>query len=325
MKRIRTGVWAAAGGCVFAAAVSGKVYGTSLSSDAGTTASSPAATGTAPMSPAAPTASTATADETASPTQPAATTTRGTACPAGLPGPDLVFIPAPVPFCIDGREVTQGQYGEFLNAAAAAAPQQPDECSWNDRFEPIPYDPTTDVPQPAGYCPAGLFDPAAHPDQAARCVDWCDARAYCAWAGKRLCGAIGGHMTLDAVATTERNPQMMEWQYVCTGAGKYVFPYGDTYAPGRCIDETSGRSAHIAVFGSRECTGVEPPYSDVSDMVGNVFEWNADCDKSGGSCAIMGGYGLGTGESCAGSSGRTSKVKTAWDIGFRCCADAVMP
>src|SRR5688572_3587830 len=60
-------------------------------------------------------------------------------CRTGLPGPELVFIPAPgAPYCIDSREVKQSEYAAFLKAAQETAPSQPAECNWNDRLAPIP-------------------------------------------------------------------------------------------------------------------------------------------------------------------------------------------
>lgn len=83
--------------------------------------------------------------------------------------------PAPVDvgtYCVDSTEVTGRQYLEFLAAKAGDTSGQPVDCSWNTTFEP-----------------AADIDPNEYP---VAFVDWCDALAYCTWAGKRLCGKIGG-------------------------------------------------------------------------------------------------------------------------------------
>jgi len=84
-------------------------------------------------------------------------------CPSGH-GPVMVRVGT---FCIDSTEVTSEQYNDFLLAGPAALAPQPAECSWN-----------------VSYLPGGgwVFDPS-QPTLPIANVDWCDAYAFCRWAG----------------------------------------------------------------------------------------------------------------------------------------------
>jgi formylglycine-generating enzyme required for sulfatase activity len=249
----------------------------------------------------------------------------GTTCPFALRGPDLVFVPAPIPYCIDAREVTAAQYGEFLAAADAATAYQATQCSWNSSFIPLRYDGGDTLP--LGSCPASnaIFDTAAHQDEAIGCVDWCDARAYCAWAGKRLCGVIGPRPQLDQ-DTLARDPTITEWQYACTNAGTHAYPYGDVYVAGKCADVNSIALLRAGT-GSTTCVGSAAPYDEIRDLVGNRFEWTADCDATFDNCLNQGGQysGPGVTHSCADSGGWAYSHLTNAGIGIRCCADAIAP
>ena len=88
------------------------------------------------------------------------------ACEQGL-GPPAVRVEG---VCVDSTEVTNAHYQAFLEQMPSAA-AGPDVCDWNDSFVPQGWPLAT-----------GTED---HPVGG---VDWCDANAYCAWAGKRLCG-----------------------------------------------------------------------------------------------------------------------------------------
>jgi hypothetical protein len=98
-------------------------------------------------------------------------------CPSGLPGPAMVPAGAfALPtMCIDATEVTNAHYAAFL-ASSPAPGSGPGACTWNVRYEPLFH-----WPPPPERAAFPVVD-----------VDWCDAFAYCAWAGKRLCGDPGG-------------------------------------------------------------------------------------------------------------------------------------
>ena len=55
------------------------------------------------------------------------------------------------------------------------------------------------------------------------CVDQCDAKLYCQWAGKRLCGAIGA--TPLALADVN-DPTRNQWMNACASGGSDTWPYG---------------------------------------------------------------------------------------------------
>jgi molybdopterin molybdotransferase len=55
-------------------------------------------------------------------------------CPTGM-----VYIPVDDgPFCIDAREVSQKDYGDFTRSVGDDLPPQPAECEWNELLEPLP-------------------------------------------------------------------------------------------------------------------------------------------------------------------------------------------
>ena len=85
-------------------------------------------------------------------------------------------------YCIDDTEVTNGDYDRFVRAnvpAVGTGSTQPAACVANTTF-----------------IPAGAWPPAQPLSTSfgipVRHVDWCDALAYCKWAGKVLCGDVAG-------------------------------------------------------------------------------------------------------------------------------------
>ncbi len=103
-------------------------------------------------------------------------------CPSG----PMVTIQRPVsyggPFKIDAHETTVAEYAEFLEAARAGiVPVQKDEhCAWNYTYEP-------DAECIKTISDTGELDYCTGSATPIYCIDQCDAKAYCEWAGKRLC------------------------------------------------------------------------------------------------------------------------------------------
>jgi gamma-glutamyl hercynylcysteine S-oxide synthase len=127
-------------------------------------------------------------------------------------------------FHMDRYEVSNAEFRQFLQASGY---QPADRHNFLRHWH--------------GGFPEGLAD---HP------VTWVslqDARAYAAWAGKRL-------------------PSDIEWQYAAQGTTGYDWPWGKDFDPGLCNSDTPGTtainaySANVSPFG-------------VCDLVGNVWEW----------------------------------------------------
>jgi formylglycine-generating enzyme required for sulfatase activity len=199
-------------------------------------------------------------------------------------------------YCIDATEVTNVAYAAFLEAHYDPSLQPPECSSWKADFTPEKWSPTTLLQQPR--------QPVVN-------VDWCDAFAFCAWAGKRLCGRIGGGNASGSPTTGS------QWFEACSKSGARTFPYGDTYRPAACA---VGVNALVDVGSMPSCEG---SYSGLFDMSGNVAEWEDACASAGPTddCAIRGGSYQSTDQeaTCAAQS-QSSRRRGDDTIGFRCCS-----
>jgi len=225
-------------------------------------------------------------------------------CPKGLPGPSLVEITAPdgTKYCIDSTEVTGGHYRDFRDAKKQDMTGQPAGCEDNAAYDDAW---TQDYPTET--------EPAFN-------VDWCDAYMYCQWAGKHLCGAVGG----GAIASMAdmNDPQKSEWYNVCSSGGAYSYPYGNTYDPTGCntydYAGVVGRPRDVPALPT--CHGPDTPFDSVFDMCGNVSEWVnwSDGDRRG---FVGGAYNLPSMTCIAQPTSLGKWDATSVNRGFRCCAD----
>jgi formylglycine-generating enzyme required for sulfatase activity len=124
-------------------------------------------------------------------------------------------------FEIDRTEVTQEQYAACVQAKACGAPV----CAWD--------------------CTKTAY-PAA-------CIDWAQAKAYCAWAGKRL-------------------PTEAEWEKAARGTDGRIYPWGND--PPDCAHLNMSSCGEQAVPVGTFPAGASP-YGAL-DMAGNVVEILAD-------------------------------------------------
>jgi formylglycine-generating enzyme required for sulfatase activity len=194
-------------------------------------------------------------------------------------------------FYIDQYEVTTSRYATFFQETGRAAPKYwPEQVLKQHERKPI----------------IGM--------------DWNDAQAYCAWAGKRL-------------------PTEAEWEKAARGTDQSLYPWGnEPSSEQRKSFYFEGLYEGLTNVGSVE--GGKSPYGSY-DMAGSVWEWTADWyDESyygkspkgnpqgpssgkervlrGGSCNFM---------PCDGRSAfRFRYPPTSWHmgsitIGFRCAQD----
>jgi formylglycine-generating enzyme required for sulfatase activity len=162
-------------------------------------------------------------------------------------------------FCIDTTETSNIQYAQFLQAVGDGPGAQPPECAAAPSHRPA-----TGVP--LDYLPVAN-------------VNWCDAYAYCRWAGKRLCGEIGGAGNVSAWTSAADD----EWYAACTRAGTRMYPYGPAYQPAACNGGGPGIVKHtVSVASMPTCVG---GYDGLFDMSGNVWEWEASCTTTANSLA----------------------------------------
>jgi formylglycine-generating enzyme len=231
-------------------------------------------------------------------------------CP-GEAGPKMVRVGS---YCIDSTEVTGADYAAFV-ATDAGGSFAPPACAWKQG----------DYQNPGGII-NGADGPAGD-------VDWCDAYVYCKWAGKRLCGAIGG----GSVPFAEYADAVVDqWFAACGGTKHLAYPYGNAFDEDKCNGLLAdggypgGASTYtiVAVTDNPGCVG---GYPGIYDMSGNAAEWEDSCDESGGGdaaaqpCHYRGGsaHSDSTQLACAYpfsfGNPQPRRYQTD-DLGFRCCA-----
>ena len=222
----------------------------------------------------------------------------------GTKGPTMVKVPQG--FCIDSTEVTNAQYAAFLTAGVSTAGQD-SRCGWNTTYTPSSGWPVTGKD---GY-------PVVH-------VDWCDAYAYCKWAGKRLCGKIGGGSNSYEAHQYATESQ---WYAACSAGGTQAYPYGSTYDGKKCVGfDYDGKPGHqssdvVRPAGTATCEG---SYAGIYDLSGNIREWEDSCTSSTGkldSCRLRGGgFGDPATNLACGPGSTSSRGDHDGFIGFRCCS-----
>jgi formylglycine-generating enzyme required for sulfatase activity len=203
----------------------------------------------------------------------------GPACasPHSGRGPDGVLVKPTghASHCIDSTEVTVKQYQAFYGSTDAlpSLPKSPAVCAsmkmTNDDF--MPRDST------GGDELWLYYEMHSEPNRPIQGVDWCDAAVFCAWAGKRLCGADdgGGPFDVKKDAGTQG-----EWTHACEGPKGSLYGYGG-YHPGTCYLEVGdagigGQYATDDVTKPPGCVTTWPG-GEIHDVLGNVDEWEDNC------------------------------------------------
>ncbi|MGE0707106.1 MAG: formylglycine-generating enzyme family protein [Planctomycetota bacterium] len=154
-------------------------------------------------------------------------------------------------FSIDRCEVTNEAYAKFLASPDAQ------EHAFCHRDEPANKDHRpglSSAEERAWGAVAEPYDPVARAKHPVVCVDWWDAYAFAAWAGRRL-------------------PSEDEWERAARGEDGRTYPWGE--AP----PSTGGQPRAVARLGRMGMTaevgslpaGAAP--SGALDMAGNVWEW----------------------------------------------------
>lgn len=185
---------------------------------------------------------------------PAASTQLGSARGDANEAPRSVELPS---FAIDLKEVSAESYAEFLQA-------QPDH--------PLP---GVGVEWAGPWIWKERAPPKNQQGKPISLVSRADARAYCAWRGKRL-------------------PTEDEWEYAARGPDALRFPWGESWHP-TFANWYDRREGHKHVDGAFRwaAAGSYPqgrsPFG-LFDMTGNVAEWvDSDYSESSGLAVVKGG------------------------------------
>lgn len=236
-------------------------------------------------------------------------------------------------FCIDPVEVTYSQFEEFLQAmgeefreshgVSGAALQMDQRCG------------------PQAWPTEGTVISSDGPQGAALPTTYCQAKAYCEWAGKHLCGRIGGGTltTYHSQSSGDpvNDPTQSEWYLACSRDGGRKYPFGDTFDAQACNLDTNSRATSLPWRGGSCAGGID----GVFDMAGNANEWIDSCgvDADGGyRCHLRGGSAFTASTlvqkhaSCA-LEGNPPPFANMWEPldaaltnqawSFRCCSDEI--
>jgi formylglycine-generating enzyme len=240
---------------------------------------------------------------------------------AGLTTMVRVDVPGARCVWIDRTEVTVEQYTRFQREVPNdEVTWEPTWCAWKvSRSDPAATANDT--------CRAELLDfdvqPFA-PKKPIRCVDFCDAEAFCRWGGKHICYDLSG------IGATGPRGFPQEWLLACTNGLTTRYPWGNEtqvvcntdQMPDRCIGQQATCGAY-QVDKKPDCKNAR----GTSDLLGNVAEWVFACnfvdseDPPGPTgCLVRGGGYDGPLAPCDLEQTLFNDTRTP-SLGFRCCAD----
>lgn len=222
---------------------------------------------------------------------------------------------------IDQKEVTVERYQQFLTRLPAdQASWDMDFCAWKrERSDPISNRRDECTKQILG-----SEELPFAPDKPMRCVDFCDAQAFCRWEEKSLCNEE------DNLGVRLPSGYGQPWFLACTNTLSTVYPWGNATSGAECnIGQTADDCTTIARTCGAQRVGEYSQCvtkSGVYDLLGNVDEWIYLCNSlvlgdpaaPRGCVARGGGYDASV-ESCR--LERTLRNDTRLpNLGFRCCA-----
>ncbi|MCW3819041.1 SUMF1/EgtB/PvdO family nonheme iron enzyme [Micromonospora sp. DR5-3] len=156
------------------------------------------------------------------------------------------------PFYIDRTPITNAQFKRFLDTTGYRPRDAANflkNWDWRDRRHPT---------YPKGW-----------DDKPVTWVSIEDARAYTAWAGRRL-------------------PHSWEWQYAAQGLDGRNYPWGNVWDPGRVPETFSGRGEMRPPDGVNAHPDGASPFGAL-DMVGNVWQWTDEFTDEHTRAAILRG------------------------------------
>ena len=142
-------------------------------------------------------------------------------------------------FYIDKYEVTNKRYKRFIDATNYKIP-------WSHEPDAATVKPYLWVWQKRTY-------PEGKGDDPVVLVSWEDAKAFCAWAGKRI-------------------PTEAEWEKAARGAKGKPYPWGNDWGDSKTNTSESGRKQTAPVGTFKEDVSEYGVY----DLAGNVSEWVED-------------------------------------------------
>lgn len=201
--------------------------------------------------------------------------------------------------CVDSTEVTRADYEAWLGTSPATSGQAA-ECAWNTTYTPD----STCLSDPA-VCASSCEN---HPQT---CVDWCDASAFCASVGKRLCGE---YPPTGYVLEPDDPTELGE---ACHAGTLESYPYGSSHQAGVCNGSELGTGTTVPVGSLPGCARTHADGA-IHDLVGNVWEWEAFCEAD--DCAVRGGsYAESSVANECFAGGKHPRDFVGGNLGFRCC------
>lgn len=226
-------------------------------------------------------------------------------------------------YWIGQTEVTVDQYSRFLADRSPPVTWEA-ACAWKT----TPSNPVAETSDLCTVMTNAEETGAFRGTKPIRCVDWCDARAYCQWAGMDLCSGTDA----DGIVTPQDLPD--QWGGACsTGGLAYVNGSTPVYAacnvglnPGQClalVGQYSCAPADVGHFSA--CTSP----SGAEDMIGNVAEWVLQCGYTldggpGGAdslCQHRGGsFASSLVDATCSVAASHARATRNREIGLRCCA-----